>query len=158
LKKILSVIVALLIITLSLFILPLPLKVDKSLSGIQCRNGDTNYTEPIKINIRGMYYIYLIKDNTFKGHITLSNNEDTYINNSIMFDIHLYKDISESGMLGYAPYHKNDNLLIGWISVKRNFRELVIRLKETEGEYITAPADDRKVAVDIAVGMNIDVK
>ncbi len=100
--------------------------------------------------------MYLIKNNISKGYITLSNNNETRVKNSRMFDLELYKSRSNSGFLAYSSKGNSGHIVVGWISVKGVFDKLSIRLDETDNGYISAPATDRKAALDIAFETNYE--
>lgn len=153
LKKIIYIIISAFIL-LAVCTLPLPVNIDKTLSGIQWRDGELGYSENVNMKIKGIYKIYLFRSNKFQGHITFSNIERSQIKYSQMFDLHLYKSRSNSGFLGYAVKGPQGDISVGWISVKGLFDKILIKLKDMNEAYISAPAKDRHEALEVAVEVN----
>jgi hypothetical protein len=155
-KRIIRLAILFAILAILIYALPLQINIDKTISGLQWIDGDNSYLETVDIKIKGTYKMYLIKNNIFKGYITLSNNNETRVKNSRMFDLELYKSRSNSGFLAYSSKGNSGHIVVGWISVKGVFDKLSIRLDETDNGYISAPATDRKAALDIAFETNYE--
>lgn len=153
-KKIITPVIILAIVAALVCILPLPVKIDTTLSGIRWENGNSDYSEDAEITVRGTYYRYLFRDNTFKGEISVSGLEGMEFGSSSKLRLANAAEVNAKyGSLLYYSNKKNAFAMAGSIAVDGAFNGIVILLNEnTYGEYqiITAPAADRETAVGLA--------
>jgi hypothetical protein len=155
-KRVIRSIILLAIIALLVSVLPLPVRINKTISGIQWKDGDPAYSEPADIRINGTYKMYLFKHDVFKGHITITNNKLTYSSKASLFEITFndYNNMKSGGLIYYSSIYHNfmDG---GTIYISGAFKHILIsEYDKNKGTYyISAPATDRKSAFELAVEM-----
>lgn len=161
-KKMLIILSLVLIILLLVSVVPLKRNIDTVLRGIQWRIGDSNYSENVKIAVKGTYKQYLLnilRKDTFKGQINIDNYEST--KNSEVQEL-VFRD--EFTSLSYDD--KNDEFLnspiyFGIINCSPNFNKIDIGVAEEDdrgilgwsGEnrlMITAPANKIEEAISVS--------
>ena len=102
-KKIITILVLLAIVAALAYYVPLPWFVNKTLDGIKWTDGEPGYSEPAQITVKGVYLMYLFKDNTFEGNITFTGlDPEVY---SYVFQYRpnkFYKFNNNEGMLYYS--------------------------------------------------------
>ena len=107
------------------------------------------------IRIFGTYKRYLFRNDVFKGHITLTNNKLTYSSRAFLADIsfHDWYNMKSSWFVYYSSvYHKSMDG--GKIHISGAFNKVIINVCDKDGKltdyYISAPANDRQAAFDLA--------
>lgn len=155
-KKYIISIAVLALITVCL--VPLTQKIDRVLEGVEYRIGDSTYEEHRRIEIRGQYRRYLLKNNTFEGEITIEGYDFSDKSPKVMFEVHDgYASFTYFGMEGVAPYLNT----LGTISFANNFKQVLICVSEPieagsktwsseNGLFIVAPTTNREEALVLA--------
>jgi hypothetical protein len=107
-KRIGLFITVVIIVLILLYIIPYRHKINTTLEGVQCRNGDGSYSENISITVQGNYFSYFFKDDRFEGKI-LVDKYDYTLDGSWVFPLRfidgwaplIYQNISKDG----TPVH-----------------------------------------------------
>ena len=152
---ILTPIILIIIIGVSISVLPWCRDIDITLSGIQFKTGDAEYTEEKTINIRGRYWRYLFKNDRFEGRIEVEGYDFTF--DERMWPVKLSFDNSRDGRSSFLSYDgtANGRFLDGvtWLIFSEpDFSEILIIPYGGGGEdtiFISAPANNRAEAIDI---------
>jgi hypothetical protein len=161
-KKIIRLVIILAFIAILVSVMPLPVKINKTLSGIEWKDGDSTYFESVDIRINGTFKRYLFRNDIFKGHVTISNNKLTYTTNARLFDSEFF-DINniQTGWLTYYSSIYHNFISIGSLSISGAFDRVLFHINDNQGKrtdcYISAPATDRQSAFNIAYELNYAV-
>jgi hypothetical protein len=130
-----------------------PRNIDKTYNGIKFNSGDPKIVEQVKINISGQYKKALFKrEINFMGKITLGDKELDYTDWALVFN--------KYGM-GILDHNESGNMqMYGNMFVSGVFKEISVEVFKKEnngasfnsgnGWFVSAPASDRKSAVEIA--------
>lgn len=152
------IIAAVIIAVLAVCFLPWRHKIDRTLQGVQCRLGDADYIENRTVYVNGVYSNYLFRDDKFSGKIEVEGYDYTsgadvalvfYDNNA---NIGIYDDIVKE--YRHMVMYTNPT-----------FSKLMLLVHESTGTgsgwsgenglFISAPASDRKQAVNVAKNLVI---
>lgn len=151
----------LVVISLVICIFPWRYKIDKTIRGVQCRIGDTEYSEDVTITVKGVYKRYLLKDDKFEGTLGISLYDLTF--GLPLIPITFGGDI---GNVIYVGFIKNNFVQksLGFINCTPDFDKLFIGIHEPimggedgrsswtgeNGLFISAPAENREQAIENA--------
>jgi hypothetical protein len=161
-KSLIKCVIAACIIILLGSLVPLPLPVNKTLSGIKWRSGVPDYSESSKIMVHGTYLMYLIpifKDNRFSGDIIVSGV--AFSSEDHLCDFEFFRNMNKIGelyyWLGSSPSHS-----LGYIKQSHLFSEIVIwgyydNPKTDIYANISFPAKTREEAVSLALSLYGDI-
>ena len=157
-KTIGIIIAVILLMGIVLYHIPVRYKINKVLSGAECRLGDITYIKNRSITVNGIYYQYLFQKDTFKGTIKIEGYDFT--SKDRMIPLSFYD--GKSGL----TYIKVENGIpiqntLGFISCTPDFDRLYIGVSEpidaeskswsnNNGLFISAKAGNRNEAVGIA--------
>lgn len=157
-KRILRIFGVAILLMLFFCFVPIPLKVTRSLTGLQWQNRNPNYQEKaVDISVDGLYCKYLLpwfKEDTFRGKFTISGFECT-VDECRLMKISFSKLPSMGGNLIYV--YKHQVYYIGRLLEKNLFSSVHISLSDESGTekgqdiYISAPAATREEAVALAI-------
>lgn len=157
-KKLMWAIVIVLLVSLIMSTVPWSKKIDVKLRGVQSRVGESSEVKEVTVTVKGTYNKYFVKNDTFKGTISISTYGDIWDNSkgelvfsdntSIMTYINMDGDKVVSGTFGS-------------ILCATDFSEVLILVNEQyslggsgwtneNGVFISAPAKDREQAIEIA--------
>lgn len=104
--------------------------------------------EKVTVTVKGMYYRYLFRDNTFSGDIKVSN--DNVTQNGQLNKVTFFK---QGYNIGSLNYYNNSFIYGGNIVVKGNFESILIMkpiYNAEENPYIVVgPANSIDIAVEI---------
>ncbi len=117
---------AILILIALCSIFPLPVPINKALTGIEISIGNHEVTED-NVIIKGIYYRYLFRDNVFKGKLQIESRDS--LGKRKLLELKLSKEPylkGKTGPLSYYDGEKNKILYSGSISVKKNFEDILI--------------------------------
>ena len=130
-------------------VFPLPVRINRTLSGIRWESGDGQTEEECAVTVEGWYYRYLLKDNTFSGEIRFSTEDGSvscyYSPNVTLYRGTMYEDRGGSLMVYDAAL--NQVRPLGYVAVSGNFKKIFIHSEE--GSF-SAPAADRSEAMELA--------
>ena len=149
-KRGMYVIVAVILLAAAAYIVPLPLKVNASLQGIQWENESGSLAaEKCTVKAEGWYYCYLLKDDIFKGSIRLSCSDKSQNNDILELSFRTSQYGGKSS--AFWIYNKKENRVesLGEIMVQGAFKSVLISLNE--GGMVSAPAENRDEAVALAL-------
>lgn len=173
------IITGVVLLAIAFYLIPLPVKVDTSLEGIYwidesdsqtANNGlpaDNSQTadnsrleENCTVKAEGWYYFYLFKDDVFKGSIHVSCGERSADNNLLDLKFGHILDLKFSHQYGFQGKVAsftifNDEMnqvdTAGELVIDGAFKRVFIYLSKYG--MVTAPAKDRKEAVDLALNL-----
>lgn len=130
--------------------------INTTLSGVECRIGDSKYLDKVTIKVKGTYYKSLFQKDSFDG--TISIDKYDYTNNPLLSSCKFFN--------GYAILHYYDSNLgtmksLGTLFCAPDFNQMMIFVDEPTGEsqqgwgsenglFIAAPANNREQAINIA--------
>jgi hypothetical protein len=155
-RRLITWAVILLILALLFSIVPIPLKINKTLSGVKWRSGVKDYSEPAEITVDGVYWKYLIpvfKDSKFSGSIVVS--DVSFTSECALSKFNFMKAMDGRGSLVYNQFRLRFNAhFLGQIKQRHLFTEIVIwSFDDSEKMDIPAnlsfPADSREEAVTL---------
>ncbi len=149
-KRAASVIVAVVLLAAAVYIVPLPLKVNILLEGVQWENeGGSQLAEKCTVKAEGWYYCYLLKDDVFKGSIRILCSDKSLDNDILELSFGRYPGYGGKAASLWI-YNKEENRVesLGEIVVKGAFQSVLIELNE--GGMVSAPAENRDEAVALA--------
>lgn len=160
-KRILRIFGVTILLMLFFCFVPIPLKVTRSLTGLQWENRNPNYQEKaVDISVDGLYCKYLLpwfKEDTFRGKFTISGFEctfDEYGLVKISFSNPPFIGASLIYVYKHQVYH------VGMLLEKNLFSSVHISLSDKIGTekgqdiYICAPAATREEAVAVAIELD----
>lgn len=160
-KRILRIFGVAILLMLFFCFVPIPLKVTRSLTGLQWQNRNPNYQEKaVDISVDGLYCKYLLpwfKEDTFRGKFTISGFECTFDEYGLV-KISFSKLPSIGGNLSYV--YKHQVYHVGMLLEKNLFSSVHIWLPDETGKdkgqgvYISAPAATREEAVAVAIELD----
>ena len=149
-KRAMNVIVVVVLLVVVAYIVPLPLKVNTLLEGVQWENeSGSQLAEKCTVKAEGWYYWYLFKDDSFKGSISISCSDKSLDNDILELSFYRYPQYGGKSAQLWI-YNKKENRVEsqGEIVVKGAFKSIVIWLND--GAMVSAPAENRNEAVDLA--------
>jgi len=157
-KSLIKCVIAACILTLLGSLVPLPLPVNKTLSGIKWRSGVPEYSESAEITVDGTYFMYLIpifKDNRFSGSIVVSGVRFSSEDN--LYDFQFLRNVYKTGALYYWRGSGTSHSL-GYIKQRHLFSEIVIwgfddTSKTDIDANISFPAETREEALSLALSL-----
>ncbi len=150
-KKAFYLIIIVIFLAAAAYIVPLPLKVNTSLQGIQWENESGSLlAEKCTVKAEGWYYFYLLKDDIFKGSIRISCSNKSQNNDALELT---FCNTSQYGgkSAQFWIYNKEENRVetLGEIVVQGAFKSVLI--SSNEGGMVSAPAENRDEAVALAL-------
>lgn len=156
-KKSKAVVIGLLICIALAALLPLPVRINRTLEGIRWKNGQEQTAEECTVTVSGWYYRYLFRNNVFKGDIQISGVEGTDPANGFLLDMEMGRNSLFRRQTGYMPYYvksKNAVQSMGTLVISGNFKEVlwlepVYSESDDAGWLVSAPAETRKGAVEL---------
>jgi hypothetical protein len=157
-KKIGLILLVFFVLCLSLYLFPWKSKVDTTIQGVQCRIGDEKYIKKVSVKIKGTYSNFLIKNDTFRGTISISDYDFTSDGSDVSLQFYngsaflVYNKISDG---------KPDMNPFGILYCTPDFKQLLICVSEPvekdsgswsaeKGLFISAPAETRSQALETA--------
>ena len=154
-KRIIIPVIIIIFIGAAISVLPWWSDIDITLNGIQARIGDEEYTEEKEINIRGRYWRYLFRNDRFEGRVEVEGYDFTFDERmwlvQLSFQKYKYGGASVLGYMGYANGRFLDGAVWQIYSDPSFNKVLIINSDGNEGQlFISAPADNRAQAIDIA--------
>lgn len=140
--------VSALLVLILLMTVPMPVRINRTISGIRWENGNTQTAEECRVTVNGWYYRYLLKDNIFKGDISFTTAKGT-----VSYDVPraaisrgvMYED--QGGSMTVYDGTQNRMRSLGYVAVSGNFKEIFIHSEEWN---FSAPAGDRVEALELA--------
>lgn len=147
-QRIRALAVAALLVLILLLAVPLPVRVDRTLSGILWKSGDGQWQEECQVTVDGWYYRYLMRDNIFKGNISFTTADGTvscHAPNAAFHRDAMYGD--RGGPVTVYDGSLNRMKALGYVAVSGNFQEIFIHAEEWN---FSAPAGDRSEALELA--------
>ena len=151
------------ILGVAVSILPFWSDIDITLHGIQAQIGDEEDIGEKTVTIRGRYWRYLFLNDRFEGRIEVEGYDFTF--DGRMWPVELSFEDSRNGRSSVLSYWGYDgrNFIDGaaWrIYSKPDFSKILLLIfNDSENMlYISAPADSREEAVDIAKELASDFK
>ena len=149
-KKAMYVIVVVVLLAVAACIVPLPLKVNTLLEGVQWENeSGSQLAEKCTVKAEGWYYCYLFKDDIFKGSIRISCNDKSLDNDTLELTFCKYPQYGgKCAQLWIFDKGENRNKSLGEIVVKGAFQSVLIRLND--GAMVSVPAENRDEAISLA--------
>lgn len=131
---------------------PLPLRIHHTLNGIRWESGG-ELSDECEVTVEGWYYYYildLIKDNVFKGDITVATANETasYIAPHVtLYHNSMYEGSVRVGTLTVYDPELNQMRPLGNIAVSGSLKEFFIQSQEWN---ISAPAANHAEAEELA--------
>jgi hypothetical protein len=149
-KHSINIMILTLIVMLILFNFTESYKIDTSLSGMEYRIGNEDYSDAVTITIKGVYYKSLFKDDSFEGSISI--DKYSFTKDLSLLPIKLIK--------GKASMYYTKDHSLGELFCSDKLQELLITVREPIGSnsqswnsknglIITAPANNRQQAQDV---------
>ncbi|MBQ7916309.1 MAG: hypothetical protein IJ315_05935 [Firmicutes bacterium] len=137
-KKIITIIVTILVLSL---IIPLPVPVSRTMEGMAWEIGNDGYKEVQKVEIKGIYYCYLLRNNVFKGSVGFNKAPES---RGYQVSFTSKKPWNNSEDIVGAAY-------MDQIDFTGLFSKVLIHVTpEHGGVYISAPAAERDEAIKVA--------
>ncbi|MCM1063633.1 MAG: zf-HC2 domain-containing protein [Eubacterium sp.] len=136
------------LILLILAIVPLPVRISRTLDGVRWEGGTGQPLEECRVTVDGWYYRYLLKDSFFKGDISFTTAEGTvsyHVPNVTLGRDAMYRDRGGSATVYDAA--PNRMRALGYLAVTGNFKEIFIRSEEWN---FAAPAENLEEALELA--------
>lgn len=137
-----------LLILILLMTVPLPVRINHTVSGIRWENDRTQTAEECQVTVDGWYYRYLLKDNIFKGDISFATAKGIvsyYVPQAAISRSSMYAD--RGGSMTVYDGTLNRMKPLGYVAVSGNFKEIFIRSEEWN---LSAPAGNRDEAIELA--------
>jgi hypothetical protein len=154
-RRISYIVSALIVVVFLCSIVPIPHKIDRTLSGMYWESAVPDFLESSTIEIHGTYYNYILplfKDDIFQGRLGISNFKFT--SRYTLWDIHFRWQDHHTGNLTYTNFDTSQTESIGMIRVQGLFDKVAIFAPQASGTYmrrlISAPASSRPEALELA--------
>lgn len=110
---------------------PIPIHMDKHLEARQYKLDDPNYSEKVDIHVRGRYNLYLVKQDTFVGNISINKYPQTIDKSLVKMDNDYNIKLSDNEMgLSYGAIE--DPYFLGTMLTDTMLNEFIIKIYEHE--------------------------
>lgn len=129
---------------------PFPIHINRAYDSIQWEAENRYVEEPCTIKVSGWYFRSLLGKSKFKGTVRLSCVEELNAHNAV--EIALYRDPNYHGMVGNIWFYDNEQNKVrslGQIILCGNFDKILYL--SNDSKIVSAPANDRQSAIDVAV-------
>lgn len=149
-KKAMNVIGVVVLLAVAAYIIPLPLKVNTLLEGVQWENeSGSQLAEKCTVKAEGWYYCYLFKEDIFKGSIRISCSDKSMDNDTLELSFFRYPQYGgKCAQLWIFDKGENRIKSLGEIVVKGAFQSVLIQLND--GAMVSAPTENRDEAIGLA--------
>lgn len=149
LKKLLYVIIAVTIICVLFYFIPIGVKVDMTLEGIRWNESNAELSEKTNVTINGKLRKFWGRNDKFIGTIAIDGKEVqnyTRTNPAVFRDAGNASKHYQWSSPAYYSEEKNTMIFGGYIWIDASFNKMCI---ETIDEYYSFPADSREDAVEL---------
>jgi hypothetical protein len=157
-----TIITVVLIAGLAIYLIPVHHKINTTLKGLQCRIGVADYSEDVTVTIKGDYYQYILKEDTFYGTIKIDQYDLTANGSEVSLKF-------VDGLASLIYFRSNavnsGSGSLGAIACTPDFKQLLILIDEPlkanhkswsaeDGLFLAAPAATRSDALKTAESLS----
>lgn len=158
-NRIIAVLLILGVIFAALYYIPIGRDIDISMPCVIWDKNDPTVGEPEGIAIKGRYYDYLIKDDSFRGSIHISEVNDYEEELEMELRVSNHHGMKSASLYYFSRVHRK-TVIFGSLYMQGEFDNMLIFLngygtnKLLKGKVVSAPATTIEEAVAIAEAMN----
>lgn len=143
------------IFLLLLCIIPIPIKIDQSISGIELSPTDSNNTNDVKITVKGTFYWKMIKllgKDQFRGNISIDRypfTEEKILNNNQAFQI-IYHDSVPMQYYNKKDIFDFDIETLGFLGTTWKLKHfaILVQIDPLNPTFIVANSRNREQALE----------
>jgi len=150
-----------LFIIVMVFVLPFPIRVDKTLLGVNLYLDEPEKVKEDKMIVKGIYFQYLVRDDVFQGDIRIEGADPNFDYTLANEKVTLYRTLDGS-MKYFSPmfYSKSRNevFVLGNFNIKDIFDEVYMNYSGSNNYWFVAPAKDRKDAIEKMRQLSLFIK
>jgi len=126
---------------------PIPIHMDKHLEAMQYKLDDPNYSEKVDIHVEGKYSLYLVKQDTFMGNISIDKYPQTVEKHLVLRD-NDYNIKLASNEIGLSYGSQVNKDFFGTMLTDSFLNEFIIKVfDKKEGEFSSWSRKDGTIVV-----------
>jgi len=139
---------------------PIPIHMDKHLEAMQYKLDDPNYSEKVDIHVEGKYSLYLVKQDTFMGNISIDKYPQTVEKHLVLRD-NDYNIKLASNEIGLSYGSLEKPYFLGTMLTDTMLNQFIIKIYEhgseegafnswshIDGIIVVTKLVDRQAAID----------